>query len=103
MLIWSTICSLRMLTICDLRLLPLKKCVEGGTKVLIASVPGYCLPFTFLSGSSSSNVSSLIVPNIKHIQAFMFILFTSNFDDEMKSEQATMETSFFYGHFLGHL
>ena len=39
--------------------------------VLIASVPVYYLPFSFLPGSSNSNVSSLIVPNIKHISSLL--------------------------------
>ena len=40
-------------------------------------------------------MSSLILPKIKLVPAFMPVLFTSNFDDDsIKNERASMETAF---------
>ena len=40
-------------------------------------------------------MSSLIRPEIKLVRAFMPVLFTSNFDDDLiKNERASMETAF---------
>ena len=42
-----TICSLYIMSICNFSYFSL--CFEGGTLVLIASVPDHCVPFTFYS------------------------------------------------------
>ena len=48
-------------------------------------------------------MSSLIQPEIKHIRAFMPVLVTSNFDDDLiKNEQASMETPFFHYKSMGN-
>ena len=47
------------------------------------------------SRTSNSKVSSLIWPEIKLVRAFMPILVTSSFDDDLiKNEPASMETAF---------
>ena len=48
-------------------------------------------------------MSSLIRPEIKHVQAFMPVLVTSNFDDDsIKNEQASMETPFSHCKSMGN-
>ena len=49
------------------------------------------------SRASNSKVSSLIRPQIKLMRAFMPVLVTSNFDDDLiKNERASMQTAFFH-------
>ena len=44
--------------------------------------------------ASNSKVRSLILPEIKLVQAFMPVLVTSNFDDDsIKNERASMDTA----------
>ena len=47
-------------------------------------------------------MSGLIRPKIELDQAFMPVLDTSNFDDLIKNEQASMETPFSHYKFMGH-
>ena len=48
-------------------------------------------------------MSGLIQPKIEPDQAFMPVLDTSNFDDDLsKNEQASMETPFFHYKFMGN-
>ena len=48
-------------------------------------------------------VSSLIRPEIKLVQAFMPVLVTSNFDDDLiKNEQASTETAFSHYKSMGN-
>ena len=52
--------------------------------------------------ASNSKMSGLIRPKIKLDQAFMPVLDTSNFDDDLiKNEQASMETPFCHYKFMG--
>ena len=59
--------------------------------------------FKFESVKFSSFIqSSLIRPEIKLVQAFMPVLVTSNFDDSIKNEVASMETAFSHYKFMGN-
>ena len=50
-----------------------------------------------------AKVSSLIRPEIKLVRAFMPVLVTSNFDDDLiKNEQASMETAFSHYKCMGN-
>ena len=53
---------------------------------------------------SNSKLSGLIRPKIELNQAFMPVLVTSNFDDDLiKNEQATMATPFSHYKSMGNL
>ena len=55
------------------------------------------------SRASNSKMSGLIQPKIKHDQAFMHVLVTSNFDDDsIKNERASMETPFSHFKSMGN-
>ena len=54
--------------------------------------------------ASNSKVSSLIRPEIKLVRAFMPVLVTSNFDDDLiKNERASIETAFSHCKSMGNL
>ena len=56
------------------------------------------------SRASNSKMSGLIRPKIKLDQAFMLVLITSNFDDDLiKNEQASMETPFSHYKSMGNV
>ena len=57
----------------------------------------------FVNQGQVTPVSSLIRPKIKLVQAFMPVLVTSNFDDDLiKNERASMETPFFHYKSMGN-
>ena len=53
------------------------------------------------SRASNSKMSGLIRPKIELDPAFMPVLVTSNFDDSIKNERASMETRFSHYKFMG--
>ena len=52
--------------------------------------------------ASNFKVSGLIRPKINLFRAFMPVLVTSNFDDSIKNEQASMETAFSHYKSMGN-